>query len=183
MGNTSAWFPYGLVLHDPSTTVIAAADTQDQGPWLQAIRAHKHLHIRTRAIQKMVTFVQHTDSLEGVWSPSKSARLEATGIRFHWRPHLVALRMSRPLVLSTTSMRIFGPCQVVLDKYQRAFGVDQISYRSNVLTDVLDKTKYPARSLRTRRGQHLPEVSEGCKGTGNTRFQLTQVRVISTRPT
>lgn len=168
------------MLHDPSTTVIAAADTQDQRPWLQTIRVHKHLHIRTRAIQKMVTFVRHTDSLEGVWSPSKSAQLEAAGIRFHWRLHLVALR---PLVLSTTSMSIFGPCQVVLDKYQRAFGVDQMSYRLNVLTDVLDRTKCPARALRTRRGQHLPEVSEGCKVTGNTRFQLTQVGVISTRPT
>ena len=45
--------------------------------------------------------------------------------------------MSSKLVLSKTSMSIFGPCQIVLDrtKYQRLFGIDQC------LMDVLDRTR------------------------------------------
>lgn len=100
------------MIHQPQWWLL---HTQDQRPWLQAIRVHKHLHIRTCAIQKMVTSVQHTDSLEGVWSPSKSAQLEATGIRFHWRLHLVALRVSRRLVLSEMSKGILVHAKKVLE--------------------------------------------------------------------
>lgn len=130
------------------------------------------------------------------------SRPEATGTRFHCRPHLVALGVSRPLFLSKMSVRHlvhakrflkFGPTQNVCDhiwSMPSGSGEDQISRTSwcgpNVLgvkcvTDALDRTKCPARAFRTRRDQYLPEALEGWKAPGNPTCHPKQVRYCSHR--